>query len=118
LTGYIIVVSPDPTLGYIARTYPTEDDKILAVVAMLEMPTQPPPTLRRIRVLGAAGSWINIRTGPFITTTNDIGNLYAGEVRDVYQTQMDGAGNEWVKISIEQAWVCRVYGGVVKAEWI
>lgn len=117
MTGYVIVVSPDPTLGYIARTYPTEDDKILAVVAMLEAPTQPPPTLRRIRVLGAVGSWINIRSGP-ATTFRDIGDLYAGEIRNVYQAQMDGAGNEWVRISIEQAWVCRVYGGVVKAEFI
>ena len=105
-------------IGYNSNTYQTEDDRLIAVVAMLNDPNPPPPppALKRIKVLGAAGSYLNIRTGPGITFL-DIGNLPAGSVCDVYGAQKDGAGNEWVRINNDQQWIARIYNGNEKAVW-
>ena len=113
MASYVITVMPDESGVPQARTYcVTEEGTILAVIAVLENPEPP----RRVRVV--AEGYINIRSGPGVGYT-DVSNALNGETYPVLAEQADPVGNAWAQIGINPAWwICRVYGGVVKAEFV
>lgn len=41
MSGYVIVIRPEDETGYTAQTYPLDEQGLLAVIALLEMPQAP-----------------------------------------------------------------------------
>jgi hypothetical protein len=119
MSGFVIVVSPDAKVGYNSVTYQTEDDKLIAVVAMLTNPTPAPtptPTLRQVFVMVGG---LKLRGGTN-TSAPVIRELAYGEVLNVYETITDSAGSEWARVGDNQ-WICRFIPGgspPEKARWL
>jgi hypothetical protein len=58
-------------------------------------------------------SWVNIRTGPGINF-QDIGDIYPGEVKDVFEERPEAGGNAWARIGPGQ-WIYISRDTAVKA---
>ena len=109
MPGYVVVIAPDPAGVPQGKTYFLgEDEKILAVVALLESPASP-----QVKVIQEG---LHVRTGPG-EEYPIIRSLSFGDVLQVLEQKKDYFANDWVRIAANE-WICRVYQGKEKALFV